>query len=421
MLTKPKGTYDLFGQIAKTSEFLLDIFKGICENACFTYIKTPTFENTELFHRGVGEETDIVSKETYNFKDRGDRNVTLRPEGTAGIVRALIENKLYANTSDYLKYYYYGSMFRYERPQAGRFREFTQFGVETFGPMNPYVDAEIINLGYFYFSSLGLKNIVIKINNLGTKEERKDYKKMLVEYMTKHEKDLCDDCKRRLKTNPLRILDCKICSEKPFFQNTPKISDSLNDESTMYFKNLLEILDDLEIKYVVDETLVRGLDYYDYAVFEFVTDDERLKGSTTICGGGRYNNLVKELDGPVLSGCGFAIGVERLESLCEMIDIEKLIKEEPLIYVAPVTKNEISDAFIIGSNLRDIPIKTYIDYRDISLKKKLANADKLGASYIIIIGEEEIKKFSVILKDALTKEERLVSINNLSDELNIML
>ena len=420
-MLKPKGTYDLYGTDAKVYEYLLDIFKGICETACFSYIKTPTFENTELFHRSVGEETDIVSKETYNFKDRSDRNLTLRPEGTAGVVRALVENKLYANTIDYLKYYYYGSMFRYERPQKGRFREFSQFGVESFGPMNPYIDAEIINIGYSYFTNLGLKDIVVKINNLGTKEERNDYKNKLIEYMNKYEDELCEDCKRRIKTNPLRVLDCKICSKKDFFKNTPKLSDSLTNESKKYFDELLEILNNIEIKYELDDNLVRGLDYYDYCVFEFITNDERLGGANTICGGGRYNGLVKELGGPDLSGCGFAIGYERLKELCEAIDITKYLIEEPLIYVIPVSNGDVDDAFIIGESLREIPYKTYIDYRDIKLNKKLANADKLNAKFIIIMGEEERKKYSVILKDALTKEERLISINNLTDELNILM
>ena len=421
MITKPKGTYDLYGQDAKVYDFLLDIFKGICENSNFKYIKTPTFEVSNLFHRGVGEETDIVNKETYNFKDRGNRDLTLRPEGTAGIVRAVIENKLYANNNDYLKYYYYGSMFRYERPQAGRYREFNQFGVEVFGPMNPYADAEIINLGVSYFSALGLKDIVILINNLGNKEERKKYRDLLVNYLDKYSDNLCEDCQRRLKTNPLRVLDCKICSEKKILKDCPKISDSLTKESKDYFNSLLELLDNLEISYEVDENLVRGLDYYDYCVFEFITKDDRLGSAKTICGGGRYNDLVKSLDGPELNGSGFAIGVERLQSICDTINVDKLIKEEPLVYVAPVLKEQIDDAFLIGLNLRELPIKTHVDYRDISLKKKLSNADKLNASYIIIVGEEELSKYSVILKDAQTKEEKVVSINNLSDELSLLL
>ena len=239
--------------------------------------------------------------------------------------------------------------------------------------------------------------------------------------MEKHEENLCEDCKRRLKTNPLRVLDCKVCSKKDFFKKSPKLSDYLNKESKSYFEELLSILDDIEIKYEFDNNLVRGLDYYDYCVFEFITNDERLGGANTICGGGRYNGLVKELGGPDLSGIGFAIGYERLKELCENIDITKFLTEDPLIYVAPIAKEDIDDAFIIGESLREIPYKTYIDYRDIKLNKKLANADKLNAKFIIIIGEEERKKYSVILKDALTKEERVISINNLTDELNILM
>ena len=419
MIKKPKGTYDLYGEDAIIYEFLLDIFKGMCENGNYKLINTPTFEASELFHRGVGDDTDIVTKETYNFKDRADRNLTLRPEGTAGIVRSIIENKLYANTTDYLKYYYYGSMFRYERPQAGRFREFNQFGVEIFGPMDYYTDAEIINLGVNYFRSLGLKDIVVKINSIGSKEERDKYKDSLIKYLEKYESELCSDCKRRLKTNPLRALDCKVCQDKEFFKNNPKISDYLNKDSKNYFDSLLELLTDLEIEYEVDENLVRGLDYYDFTVFEFMTNDERLGSAKTICGGGRYNNLVSTLDGPDLNGVGFAIGVERLMELCKSIETEKLIRKEPLIYVASVAKEQKSDAFIIGLDLRDMLFKVHIDYRDIALKKKITNADKIGANYMIIIGEDEIKNFSVILKDMLTKEETTVKINNLAEELEL--
>ena len=268
MITKPKGTYDLYGKDAENYRYLLGRFEDVCLVNNYQYMKTPTFESSNLFHRGVGETTDIVTKETYDFKDRGDRDITLRPEGTAGIVRAVIENKLYANTNNYLKYYYYGPMFRYERPQSGRFREFNQFGVEVFGEMNYLVDAEVINLGVMYFESLGIKNIKIKINNLGSKEERKKYRDELVKYMSKYKDSLCEDCLNRLETNPLRILDCKKDSSKEFFKNVPKISDYLSKESKDYFDKLLETLECLQIEYELDETLVRGLDYYDYACMD---------------------------------------------------------------------------------------------------------------------------------------------------------
>lgn len=418
MITKAKGTYDLFGVDTKVYDYALDTFKGICSLNNYEFIKTPVFEASELFHRGVGETTDIVKKETYDFQDKKGRDMTLRPEGTAGIVRALIENKLYANTNGYLKYYYYGPMFRYERPQSGRFREFNQFGVEVFGPMSPYIDAEVINLGVKYFEILGIENIKIKINNLGSKQDRENYKEALVKYMEKYKDELCSDCLERLDKNPLRVLDCKIDSNKDFFKGAPKISDYLQEESRVYFKELLENLEALEISYELDDNLVRGLDYYDYAVFEFVTEDVKLNGASTICGGGRYNGLVSALDGPKLAGVGFAIGYERLAEILKTLDLTPGM-DYLETYVIPVTQNELSDALIVGTMLKDAGYKTEIDYRDVSVKSKFTMANRMGTDFIVIIGEEEIKKYSVRLKDAKTGEEKLVGINNLVEELDI--
>ena len=415
MITKPKGTYDLFGKDAENYKYLLTRFEDVCQVNNYQYMKTPVFEASNLFHRGVGETTDIVTKETYDFKDRGDRDITLRPEGTAGVVRALIENKLYANTNNYLKYYYYGPMFRYERPQSGRFREFNQFGIEVFGKKNYLVDAEVINLGVMYFESLGIKNIRIKINNLGTKEERQKYRDELVKYMSNYKDSLCEDCLNRLETNPLRILDCKKDSSKEFFKNVPKISDYLSKESKDYFNKLLEMLECLNIEYEVDENLVRGLDYYDYAVFEFITDDESLSNASTICGGGRYNSLVKTLDGPDMSGVGFAIGFERLNEIVKNIDKEAAINDLEVYVAAP--EEMMDDAFIIGEMLRNSGFVVEIDYRNTKLANKLATASKMNAKYAVMILEEEFKEYKCKLKDLETKEETVVPINDLIDEL----
>ena len=418
MIQKPKGTYDMYGEMVEKYNYLKRIFADLMNEYNIKYIDTPIIESSSLFHRGVGETTDIVTKETYDFKDRGNRDITLRPEGTAGIVRAIIENKLYANTNNYLKYYYYGPMFRYERPQSGRFREFTQFGVEVFGNVSPYIDAEVINLGVKFFNNLKIDNVTIKINNIGSKEDREKYKKVLVDYLKKHEDELCDDCKTRLETNPLRALDCKRDANKEFFKNMPKISDYISKEGKEYFEELLSNLDALEIEYEIDEKLVRGLDYYDNAVFEFITNDERLEGASTICGGGRYNNLVKNLDGPDLAGVGFAIGYERLASIVKSLDL--IDTSETLdVYIAPIDIKNISDALIIGTDLRDAGFKCEIDYRDTNFKNKMSTASKMNASFAVIIGEEELKDYSVILKDLKTKEEKKISINNLADELYI--
>lgn len=418
MITKPKGTYDLLGSDSIIYDYALDAFKGICELNNYDYMKTPTFEASELFHRGVGETTDIIKKETYDFLDKKGRSMTLRPEGTAGVVRSLIENKLYANVSGYLKYYYYGPMFRYERPQSGRFREFNQFGIEVFGPMNPYIDAEVINLGVKYFQILGIDNIKIKINNLSSKEDREKYKEALVEYMSKYKSELCEDCLERLEKNPLRILDCKVDSDKDFFKSAPKISEFVSPESKEYFDTLLSTLDSIEIEYEVDDNLVRGLDYYDYAVFEFVTEDASLSGASTICAGGRYNDLVKTLGGPELNGIGFALGYERLQEILKSLELTP--KSDVLdIYVIPVTSEQLSDALIIGTMLKDAGYKTEIDYRDVSLKNKYSQANKMNTNYIVTIGEEELKNYTVKLKDAKTSEEKTIGINDLVEELDM--
>lgn len=416
MISKPKGTYDLFGRDAKIYSYALETFVGICELNNYSFIKTPTFESSELFQRGIGETTDIVTKETFDFEDKKGRKMSLRPEGTARVVRALIENKLYANTNNYLKYYYAENMFRYERPQAGRYREFNQFGVEVFGEPNPYIDAEVINLGLKYFQILGFKNIKVKINSLGDKDERTKYKEALITYLEPYKDVLCEDCQSRLSKNPLRILDCKIDSGSEVFKNLPSIKNYLTDSSNNYFNELQEALDLLEIDYEVDDSLVRGLDYYDQTVFEFVIDDENLGSANTVCGGGRYNELVSSLGGPNVSGVGFAIGYERLASVIKNFDLYK--EEKNLdVYVVPVTKNELPDAFAIGTSLKDSGFKTEIDYRETNLKNKLALADKMDASYIVIVGEEELKNYSVILKNSLTKEQETISINDLTDKL----
>ena len=420
MLTKPKGTYDLYGSDSVIYDYALTVFKGICEINNYNFMKTPIFESSELFHRGVGETTDIIKKETYDFKDKKDRNLTLRPEGTAGIARSVIENKLYANNSGYLKYYYYGPMFRYERPQAGRFREFNQFGVEVFGEMNPFIDAEVINIGVKYFQTLGIENIKIKINNLSCKEDREKYRNALVKYMEEHKDELCEDCLERLSTNPLRILDCKIDAEKEFLKISPKISDYVSNDSKEYFNKLLNLLDNLEIEYQVDDNLVRGLDYYDYAVFEFITEDENLSGASTICGGGRYNNLITTLGGPELNGVGFAIGYERLQEILKTLNLTP--KEDNIeIYIIPVSEEQLEDAFLVSTMLKDGGFKTEIDYRNTNVKNKFAQANKLNPNYIVTIGEEEQKEYKVKLKDALTGEEKTICINDLLDELNTLI
>ena len=306
MITKPKGCYDVTGEVAKKYQRICEVVSAYAKIYNYKYIRTPLFESTELFKRGVGDTTDIVQKETYDFTDRGGRCFTLRPEGTAGVVRNFIEDKLYGNQSSVVKEFYIGTMYRYERPGLGRNREFTQFGVECLGSDDEMMDAEVISFSYNILKELGL-DVTVKINNLGSVEDRENYKKALVEYLTPHINDLCEDCQNRIKTNPLRILDCKVDDQSEILKNAPSILDYHSKESNDRFNKILTYLDYLDIDYEVDNTLVRGLDYYDYMVYEL-----KLNDSLALGGGGRYNHLVKNLGGPEVPAVGFACGIERI-------------------------------------------------------------------------------------------------------------
>lgn len=409
MITKPKGTYDLYSDKGKVFSYIEDTIKEIMHSYNYEYIKTPVFESSSLFHRGVGASSDIVRKETYDFVDRGDRNMTLRPEGTAGIVRSFIENKLYADTIMPRKLWYLGTMYRYERPQSGRYREFTQFGCETFGSDSAMLDAEIISIPVVLFEKLGLKGIKVKVNTLGDNESRKAYKEALVEYFKPHLNELCDDCKERFEKNPLRILDCKVDKDSEILKNAPKTFDYLNEESKKHFDQVLQHLNDLEINYEVDSNVIRGLDYYTHTVFEIEADVEGFGAQNVMCGGGRYNNLVEELGGPKTSAVGFAIGIERLMMALEYEDLEKDITYNSIdTYIAPLSEEANSFAFSLNSALRLVGVTSEIDYCSRSLKSNLKQAERLNAKYILIIGEDELKEEYITIKNLETKEEQKV-------------
>ena len=272
MITKPKGTVDITGTDAKIWKYVEEVIDSVMEKYNYTYIRTPIFESTELFHRGIGNTTDIVTKETYDFIDRGDRKMTLRPEGTAGVVRSFIENKMYGNSVLPVKVYYNGTMYRYERPQAGRNRELSQYGVEVLGSDDPFIDAEVISLALNINSMLGLKGNKVHINSLGDQESRDNYRRALTEYLKPHIDELCEDCKARFEKNPLRILDCKVDAENAILKEAPKTIDYLNEESKKRFDTVCEYLDLLQVEYVIDPKIVRGLDYYDHTDFEIHAD-----------------------------------------------------------------------------------------------------------------------------------------------------
>ena len=404
MITKPKGCYDVTGEVAKKYQRICEVVSADAKIYNYKYIRTPLFESTELFKRGVGDTTDIVQKETYDFTDRGGRSFTLRPEGTAGVVRNFIEDKLYGNQSSVVKEFYIGTMYRYERPGLGRNREFTQFGVECLGSDDEMMDAEVISFSYNILKELGL-DVTVKINNLGSVEDRENYKKALVEYLTPHINDLCEDCQNRIKTNPLRILDCKVDDQSEILKNAPSILDYHSKESNNRFNKILTYLDYLDIDYEVDNTLVRGLDYYDYMVYEL-----KLNDSLALGGGGRYNHLVKNLGGPEVPAVGFACGIERI--INEMND-ESFNNID--VYVMCVNDEEKIKANIITQDLRLNNIICETNVMGKSLKAQFKEADNMNAKNLIILNSEDLSKGLITVKDNVTKEEVKVPEDEIID------
>lgn len=380
----------------------------IAKNYGYNEIKTPIFEHTDVFVR-IGDDSDIVTKEMYTFLDKGNRSITLRPEGTAAVVRSYLENKLYAKTSP-MKLFYFGPMFRYERPQAGRYREFHQFGVEVFGKSTPLLDCDVIISANQIFQELGIKNYHLKINTIGDNESRKLYSEKLVEYFEEHINHLCSDCKRRINKNPLRILDCKVDGNNPIIKNAPKIHDFLNQESKDYFSEVLSILDYYQVDYIVDENLVRGLDYYTDLVFEFIIESNDELDGLAFCGGGKYANLVESFGGMDIPGIGYAIGVERLLSIVDSQDgWNDKIENDIDVLIISLDKLSKLKALEIAYLLRLHNIPTEIDYEHYTMKHQFKLADKLNPKFLIIIGEEERKNNIVSIKDNETKVQETIS------------
>ena len=418
MITKPKGTYDVIGTDAKKRKYVCDIIDAICEKYNYTYIETPIFEASELFHRSVGETSDIVTKETYDFVDRGNRNITLRPEGTAGVVRSFIENKMYGNMSEPIKVYYNGPMFRYERPQSGRTRQFTQFGMELIGTDDVMSDAEIISLVYNTYKLLGI-NIKIQINSLGDTESRDNYRNALIEYFKPHMTELCEDCNNRLEKNPLRILDCKVDAESDLMKNAPKTLDYLNESSKERFDKLQEYLELMEIDYEINTKLVRGLDYYNHTVFEVVGDIPEFGSQNVLGGGGRYNGLVEQLGGPSIPAVGFAMGLDRTILAMETLGVNFKIRDNIDIFIMYGNEEEKETATYLLQDLRMNGFVCETDYMSKSFKNQFKSADRFNSKYLIILNSEDIANYQVKLKDNETKEEELVNINDLIDHLDM--
>ena len=401
-----RGTKDIIGEEAKKYVYISNVAQKMFENYGYNFVKTPIFEETELFKRGIGEATDVVEKEMYTFKDRGDRSITLRPENTASLVRCYLENAIYAK-EEISRFYYNGSMFRYERPQAGRQREFNQIGLEVFGEKSPKVDAEVIAIGYKFLEKLGITDLEVKINSVGSKESRTIYREKLIEHFSKHLDDMCDDCKDRINRNPLRLLDCKVDKDKDFYKSAPNIIDFLFEDERKHYEDVKKYLDVFGIKYTEDPTLVRGLDYYSSTVFEIVTN--KLGSQGTVLGGGRYDNLLKELGDKDIPAVGFATGVERIMMLLG----ENYSKNNPDVYIAWLGENTSETALKIAESLRDNDIKVYIDYSEKGMKSHMKKADKLSVRYCIILGEDELNKGIVLLKDFSTREQKEVKIEEI--------
>ena len=413
MIQKPKGTYDLFGKKGYDLLYIRDLIQALMERYNFEYFRTPLFEVSELFHRGVGETTDIVSKETYDFVDRGERNMTLRPEGTASVCRCYVENKMYGLANQPVKGWYYGPMYRYERPQSGRFREFYQFGVEVFGSSDPLVDAEVISIPVNLYKLLGLKGIKVNINSLGDKESRNNYREALISYFEPNLDKLCSDCRNRFLTNPLRILDCKVDHDLDIMKNAPKIRDYLNEVSVNHFNKVKEYLDSMDIPYVVNDNLVRGLDYYTHTVFEVEASVEGFGSQNVLCGGGRYDNLISNIGGPDVCGVGFATGIERLLTALEYENKLPELYNKVDCYIIPMGDSGKNLGISVTNMLRMNGFTCDMDTIGRNIKSNFKQADRIGSKYVIIIGDSEVESKILTIKDNATKEEFKVSLDEL--------
>lgn len=412
---KPRGTLDIMNEEVAKWHWLEQIIRDLCKRNCYIEMRTPIFEHTELFVRGVGETTDIVGKEMYTFPDRRGRSLSLRPEGTAGVVRAFVENKAYAEPG-IQKYYYLGPMFRYENPQAGRFRQFHQFGVEAFAADDPALDAEVINLGMEFFHRLGLRDVKVEINSVGDPSCRSVYRQKLMDYFTPYRDQLSKEDQERLVKNPMRILDSKDPNIQSLIENAPVMLDHLNEICETHFEQLKKYLDALEISYVVNPRLVRGLDYYTLTAFEFMTPVDGVHAGI-IGGGGRYNRLVEELGGPDLPGIGFGIGLERVLLALQQQNVP-IPKQEGLdCYIVVLDEESKEVAIRLLQQWRQTGWVVDMDYQYRKMKAQMKAADRAGARYVAIIGENERDANSVMLKCLETGKQQLVPFEEVTTHL----
>lgn len=416
----PRGTQDILpGQVEKW-QLIENKARELCKNFQYKEIRTPIFEHTELFVRSVGDTTDIVQKEMYTFDDRGGRSITLRPEGTAAVVRSFVEKKMFGNPTQPVKLYYIGPMFRYERPQAGRFRQFVQFGVEALGSKDPAIDAEVISLAYELYRQMGLKKLKLVINSLGDTESRLAHRQALIDHFSPRIGEFCSDCQNRLEKNPMRILDCKKDRDHELMKTAPSILDYLNEESSAYFEKVKLYLDRLGIPYEVDPNLVRGLDYYNHTAFEIMSSAEGFGAITTLCGGGRYNGLVEELGGPETPGIGFALSIERFIAALEAEKIELPLKDEIDCYFVSLGEEAKSYAIQFVHKLRQAGFSVEMDYMDRKMKGQFKQADRLNAKYTAILGENELLEQKIIVKNMESGEQKEFPLDRFVEEFQML-
>ncbi|HEP1833496.1 TPA: histidine--tRNA ligase [Streptococcus suis] len=414
-LQKPKGTQDLLPQESAKWQYVEHFARNIFKQYNYAEIRTPIFEHYEVISRSVGDTTDIVTKEMYDFYDKGDRHITLRPEGTAPVVRSYVENKLFApEVQKPAKFYYMGPMFRYERPQAGRLRQFHQIGVECFGSNNPATDVETIAMAYHFFEELGIQDIRLHLNSLGNPESRAAYRQALIDYLTPLKDQLSKDSQRRLEENPLRVLDSKEKEDKIAVENAPSILDYLDEESTAHFEAVKSMLDSLGIAYTIDTNMVRGLDYYNHTIFEFMT--EVGGNDLTICAGGRYDGLVTYFGGPETPAFGFGMGIERLILVLEKQGIELPLDTQLDVYIAVLGQEANSGALDLVQAIRKQGFRAERDYLDRKLKAQFKSADVFGAKAIITLGGSEIESGQVVVKNNQTRSQVETSLEALKTD-----
>lgn len=412
-LQKPKGTQDILPADSAKWQYVENVARETFKKYNYSEIRTPMFEHYEVISRSVGDTTDIVTKEMYDFHDKGDRHITLRPEGTAPVVRSYVENKLFApEVQKPVKVYYIGSMFRYERPQAGRLREFHQLGVECFGSKNPATDVETIAMAYQLFNTLGIKDVTLHLNSLGNTESRLAYRQALIDYLTPMRESLSKDSQRRLDENPLRVLDSKEKEDKVAVENAPSILDYLDEESQAHFDEVRTMLDSLNIPYVIDTNMVRGLDYYNHTIFEFITTID--KSELTICAGGRYDSLVEYFGGPETAGFGFGLGLERLLLVLDKQGIELPVEENLDVYIAVLGSGANGKALELVQAIRYQGFKAERDYLGRKIKAQFKSADTFKAKTVITLGESEVESGQVNVKNNATREEVTVSFEELT-------